>query len=204
MVFRRRLFGPWRPEPDRGPRRQAVPPMVRHALVHAQRAMQEGVPDKAARIYVRLADEAYAYGRIRPGVQMDIEATRAFLAAQEFDRAQARALHALEYLMAAEKLPHRARPAVERIAAAMTAQGAEDAAHAFRQRVEALLEVYGHSWDELADVSVDDPRSRGGRARGRLPAQCPSCYAPLRSDEVEWVEDDRAICTYCGSTVLAS
>ena len=149
---------------------------------------------------VRLADEAYARGRIRPGVQMDIEATRACLAAEDFDRAQARALHALEYLLAAGKLPHWARPAVERIAAAMQAQGAEDAVHTFRRRVEALLEVYGHSWDDLAAVPAGDLRSQGGR----LPAQCPSCYAPLRSDEVEWVEDDRATCTYCGSIVLAS
>jgi len=204
MVFRRRLFRPRRRGPGRGPRQPAVPPMVRHALEHAQRAMQEGVPDKAARIYVRLADEAYARERIRPGVQMDIEATRAFLSAQEFDRAQARALHALEYLMAAGRLPHRARPAVERIAAAMVAQGAEDTALAFRQRVEVLLETYGHRWDELADVPVGDPKSQDGRGRGRLPAQCPSCYAPLRSDEVEWVEDDRAMCAYCDSIVLVS
>ena len=178
--------------------------MGRHALVHAQRAMQEGTPDKAAGIYVRLADEAYARGRIRPGVQMDIEATRAYLAAEELDRAQARALHALEYLLAAGKLPHRAKPAVERVIAAMAAQGAEDAAHAFRQRAEALLEKYGHSWDKLTDVPVGDPRSRGGQLRGTLPAQCPSCHAPLRSDEVEWVGDDRATCAYCGSIVLAS
>ena len=204
MLFRRRPLRLRRLGAGRGPRLQAVPPMVRHALEHAQRAMQEGVPDKAASIYVRLADEAYAHERIRPGVQMDIEATRAYLAAEEFERAQARALHALEYLMAAGKLPYRVKPAVERIAAAMAAQGAEDAAHAFRQRVEALLEAYGHSWDEFTDASVGDPRSRGGRLRGRLPAQCPSCTAPLRSDEVEWVDDDRAMCTYCGSTVLAS
>ncbi len=203
-MFRRRPFRLRRPGAGRGPRQQAVPPMVRHALGHAQRALQEGLPDKAASIYVRLADEAYARGRIRPGVQMDIEATRAYLAAEEFDRAQARALHALKYLMAAGKLPHRVKPAVARIAAAMAARGAEDAAHAFRQRVEALLEAYGHSWDESADVPVSDPRSRGGRLRGRLPAQCPSCTAPLRSDEVEWVEDDRAMCIYCGTIVLAS
>ncbi|MCJ7548430.1 MAG: hypothetical protein MUQ30_01970 [Anaerolineae bacterium] len=203
-MFRRRLFRPRGPGPGRRPGQPTVPPMVRHALEHAQRAMQEGVPDRAARIYVRLADEAYADGRIRPGVQMDIEATRAFLAAQEFDRAQARALHALEYLLAAGRLPHRAKPAVERVAAAMTAQGDKDAAPAFRQRVEALLEVYGHSWDELAAGPGGDPRSPAGRARGRLPAQCPSCYAPLRSDEAEWVEEDRATCTYCGTIVLAS
>ena len=202
MVFRRRLFRSRRP--GRGPRQPAVPPMVRHALEHAQRAMQEGVPDKAASIYVRLADEAHADGRIRSGVQMDIEATRGYLVAEEFDRAQARALHALEYLMAAGKLPYRVKPALERVGAAMAAQGAEDAAQAFRQRVEALLEPYGHSWDELGDAPVGDPRFRGGRLRGRLPAQCPSCTAPLRSDEVEWVEDDRATCTYCGSIVLAS
>ena len=124
MAIRRRPFRPRRHGSGRGLRQPVVPPMVRRALGHAQRAMQEGVPDKAAR--------------------------------------------------------------------------------AFRQRVEALLEAHGYSWDELADASVGDPRPQGGKLRGRLPAQCPSCTAPLRSDEVEWVEDDRATCTYCGSIVLAS
>jgi len=35
--------------------------------------------------------------------------------------------------------------------------------------------------------------------RPALPAHCPSCGAPLRPDEVEWLDDITAECGYCGS-----
>lgn len=34
-----------------------------------------------------------------------------------------------------------------------------------------------------------------------LPTHCPSCGAPLRPDEVEWLDDITAECGYCGSPV---
>jgi hypothetical protein len=36
-----------------------------------------------------------------------------------------------------------------------------------------------------------------------LPTTCPSCNAPLRSDEVEWIDAQSAECAYCGSVVRA-
>ena len=35
----------------------------------------------------------------------------------------------------------------------------------------------------------------------RLPAACPQCGAPLRSDEVEWIDTMSAECNYCGAVV---
>jgi len=70
--------------------------------------------------------------------------------------------------------------------------------------VEALLADHGHTWGDIPDVPEGAPGGQGAalQSRGRLPAQCPTCYAPLRTDEVEWVEADRVVCTYCGSVVL--
>lgn len=34
-----------------------------------------------------------------------------------------------------------------------------------------------------------------------LPTHCPSCGAPLRPDEVEWLDETTAECGYCGSPV---
>ena len=34
-----------------------------------------------------------------------------------------------------------------------------------------------------------------------LPTHCPSCGAPLRPDEVEWLDEVTAECGYCGSPV---
>jgi hypothetical protein len=34
-----------------------------------------------------------------------------------------------------------------------------------------------------------------------LPTQCPGCGAPVRPDEVDWLDDVTAECEYCGSPV---
>jgi hypothetical protein len=34
-----------------------------------------------------------------------------------------------------------------------------------------------------------------------LPTHCPQCGASIRSDEVDWIDDHTAECTYCGSPV---
>ena len=39
--------------------------------------------------------------------------------------------------------------------------------------------------------------------RPLLPTTCPGCGGPIRSDEVEWVDDMTAECPYCGSAVRA-
>ncbi|HEX9117672.1 MAG TPA: hypothetical protein VGA61_16500, partial [Anaerolineae bacterium] len=34
-----------------------------------------------------------------------------------------------------------------------------------------------------------------------LPTHCPGCGAPLRPDEVDWLDEMTATCEYCGSPV---
>jgi len=38
-------------------------------------------------------------------------------------------------------------------------------------------------------------------ARAPLPTHCPSCGGPLRSDEVDWLDEFHAQCDFCGSPV---
>ena len=42
-----------------------------------------------------------------------------------------------------------------------------------------------------------------GKPKPVLPTTCPGCGGPVRSDEVEWVDDVTAECPYCGSVVRA-
>ena len=39
------------------------------------------------------------------------------------------------------------------------------------------------------------------RANASLPNQCQKCGAPVRSDEVEWVDDRSAECSFCGNII---
>ena len=36
-----------------------------------------------------------------------------------------------------------------------------------------------------------------------LPTHCPACGGPVRSDEIEWIDDQTAECPFCGSPVRA-
>jgi DNA-directed RNA polymerase subunit RPC12/RpoP len=48
-----------------------------------------------------------------------------------------------------------------------------------------------------------NPASSAPRA-DLLPANCPRCGAPVRSSEVKWTGTHSAICSYCGSNILAA
>jgi hypothetical protein len=57
---------------------------------------------------------------------------------------------------------------------------------------------------EFGGVLANVPaRSLGGMQQGprHLPTNCPKCGAPLRADEIEWVDAITASCSFCGSVV---
>jgi hypothetical protein len=48
------------------------------------------------------------------------------------------------------------------------------------------------------DEPHNDPRPVA-RARATLPTKCQECGAPMRIDEVDWVDENTAECPYCGN-----
>lgn len=53
----------------------------------------------------------------------------------------------------------------------------------------------------LKTVLPEAPALEVPAKRPILPTHCPSCGAPLRRDEVEWLDEITAECGYCGSPV---
>lgn len=49
------------------------------------------------------------------------------------------------------------------------------------------------------DAKTRDIVGRVERRKAILPTKCQGCGAPLRSDEVEWVDEVSVECPYCGS-----
>ncbi len=191
--MRRRPFRlrPLRPRPVR-PR---IPPVVQRALAEAQRLIASGKFREAAAIYDRLSQEAYARGRLRPGLHMDLEAGRAYLQAADVDQAQKRARRAVQNALQIAR-PGLVMPLVEGITRHLEAQGDPEAARSFREEIEALLQE-----QRVAPGGfIGEPRRA---PRKTLPGHCPACHAPLRPDEVEWLADDRVSCPFCGSVVVA-
>lgn len=55
--------------------------------------------------------------------------------------------------------------------------------------------------NELLPDMRSDPAEAAPGKRASLPTHCPGCGAPLRPDEVDWMDDATAACAYCGSPV---
>lgn len=53
----------------------------------------------------------------------------------------------------------------------------------------------------LKSVLPEMPLSEATAMKPVLPTHCPSCGAPLRPEEVEWLDDVTAECGFCGSPV---
>lgn len=53
----------------------------------------------------------------------------------------------------------------------------------------------------LKSVLPEIPLSEATVKKPILPTHCPACGAPLRPDEVEWLDETTAGCGYCGSPV---
>jgi hypothetical protein len=167
---------------------------VRRALDNARRAQQSGDWAGAASIYEHLAEEAYLRGRIRAGVQMDLEAARAYLETQDYPALQERIVRALRSSLTQALPVQPILPLLEHASNILESHGATAAAQSLRTAAESELHAYGLSLTTVAPARLP--------SHGVLPAQCPACNAPLHPTEVTWLESNRAQCPYCGTMVL--
>ena len=190
MGRRRRPFGPRRPR--RGPTRARplVPPVVRRRLERARRLVEQQHFLEAAGIYDQLARGAYAHGRIRPGIHMDLQAGRCYLLGDDVENAQTIAVRAAHRSSAFGR-PHLCQALVMKIDHHLERNGGD--AEGFREEIASVLGT--------TDFQQADGFQR--RFEKRLPGSCPACSAPLHPEETEWVADDRVTCPYCGTIVLA-
>ena len=53
----------------------------------------------------------------------------------------------------------------------------------------------------MKSLMPDTPTVESPARRPILPTHCPSCGAPLRPDEVDWLDEVTAECGFCGSLV---
>jgi hypothetical protein len=192
MPFRpRRPFR--RPGPRRfGPALFGPGAALLQTLIEANQLLTSGQPAEAARLYHDLAGTAEANGNLRRAANLRLEAARGSLAAGDAPAALAHARAALQLFARAGQFG-RADTIYHRLLAEMRTRGLNAEAEALERDVQAL---FGHETTPAAGEAA-------APARGRLPARCPQCGGPLRSDEVDWIDAHSAECVYCGSVVRA-
>ena len=170
-------------------------PRFRPALRRARQRIERADPGEAVTTFEKKAQEAEGQGMLDKAGDLHLEAARCYLQLDDIDRADDHGLKALQLFIQARR-PGKVRRLVPRMMAVLHRKGYHDEAEKLRQGVDALL---GTPPGERAI-----PWGERAVQRGSLPAKCPSCGGPVRSDEVNWIDPHSAECAYCGGIVKAT
>lgn len=170
-------------------------PMLGPRLQEAFSLLAAGRYVPAGELLSELAERARENGHPLRAAQLALQAGHAFLQAGQPERAVRLVEQAARQFLAGRR-PARAVRVFQAAIGALRAQGCDAQADHLEQTAQALLARTGLA---LGSVTVDRPERR----RGHLPPACPRCGGPLRSDEVDWVDDASAECPYCSSVVPA-
>ncbi len=164
---------------------------VHPALRQANRLMAAGEYDAAAETYERIAGGALARdGRRAPW--FFLQAAQARILAGQVPAGMAHLRQGLSLLAGRGQFDMLAN-AGRRFVAELKGRGRPDEA----REIEAYLK------STLPAGFAGLPATEVEKRRPVLPTNCPGCGGPIRSDEVEWVDDVTAECPYCGSSVRA-
>ncbi len=162
---------------------QNVPPVLQEANF----AFDKGEYGRAAELYEDIARTAEARGGPRAPL-FHLQAGRARVYAGQSKLGMPSLQRGLA-LLAERGQMHKLHQAGDRVTAELKARGLQAEA--------AEIE----SW--LAKYSSSRPRTEATDAIHKpvLPTHCPSCGAPVRPDEVDWLDQVTAECAYCGSPI---
>jgi len=183
-MFRRRPLGRrFRPTPPGGGPRQA--------LMNANRLEEAGNYRDAAKIFERLARGAHQRGILKHAPFLYLRAAHCFLHASQAE-------HALDLMNQGLQLLEDTRrwlalnKAGSRSVYELKEMGHIQAANEVQAWLEKTLKDHPEAVQAATLPSKPSPK---------LPSKCPFCGATIRSDQVEWIDEDTAECLYCGSAV---
>jgi hypothetical protein len=166
-------------------RRKAFAPNVPPILQEANLAFEKGEYGRAAELYERIASVADGRGGPRAPL-FYLQAGRSRILARQTALGTPSLKRGLE-LFAERKQTQQLHHFGVRTVRELNE-------HGFKQEADEI-----ETW--LKSVLPDAPVNESLVKRPLLPTHCPSCGAPLRPDEVEWLDQVTAECGYCGSPV---
>lgn len=169
----------------RRPRRPMRPIMGRipgQAAAHQQmlrrafQAQESDDPAALAKTFSELAAQAARNGHPRQAANLHAQSAHRWLDANNIENAQTQADLALSVF---KEL------------------GMKKRLLEFQTRFEAHKQQPG----KIMNDNMEDEKRTKPAASLSLPSFCSQCGAPLRSDEVEWIDQQSAECGFCGSVI---
>lgn len=171
--------------PVRRPFRRGAPFRVPPELRHANELRETGSHDQAALAFEEIARRTAARNGVRAPIYF-LRAGQAYALAGESLKGLALLKEGLGIIA-----KRRDWAALQRLGQRTVAELNEAGCYAEADEIS----VY------LATILPANLATSPTESQPTLPAHCPGCGAPLRTDEVEWIDEQTAECLYCGSPV---
>ncbi len=167
-------------------------PNARQELMRANRLMEIGDFKNAAALYEKLAHMVQNLGRVRQAAHLYVQAARARLLGGQVQPVEDLLKQGLSIFAQAgfwgpfERVGNRA---VGELQQHNQPQIADD----LTKWMQGLLK--SRPVNAAPEGKISSPRS--------LPLKCPSCGANIKPNDVDWIDEQRAECNYCGSILAA-
>jgi hypothetical protein len=155
-------------------------------VARANQLMASGQPMQAAVLFMQLAGQMEVAGRLRQAANLHAQAAHALINVRNEQRAMNQAGQAMQ-LFARLGMVERAQEFKANFSRHLQEAGYESSADSI-----------GRAYNTV--VAVVDPQPEQ-KKRGSLPPACPHCGAPVRSDVVEWIDEQSAECGFCSGVV---
>ena len=158
----------------------------------ANQLKASGQNEQAAVLFDQLAAGMESTGHPRRAANFHAQAAHTFVDANEPLRALAHARRALD-LFIRFQMVNRIPVFYANITRHMRTKGLNGVADQVVKEYAAKVSAY--------PTPMQPTQSAQAGPRPILPPTCPKCGAPVRSDEIEWIDERSAECIYCGSTL---
>ena len=182
-MFRRPRF---RPPPQLAG--QSIPPKLKQA----QLLMSQGRFDDAAHLFEELARGAQLR-KIPHDARLFLSAGHCRLQTGAIEPAMQNFRQGFSILANREN-----GPGLQRAGLRVTRELVEKG---FQSQAESLREEFFGGLTFTQPPSLDAIEEAPAFSRAQLPSSCPACGGNLRSDEVDWIDESTAECTWCGTSV---
>jgi hypothetical protein len=157
-------------------------------LGRANHLLEQGKFREAASLFAQLAQSAQMAGHPRKAANLYAQAALAFIDANADAETLNHARKALDFFVELA-MDERAANFYSSITSKLRAKNKAS-----------IAETLEHEFGGKIDMNASDEPA----LRKRLPPKCPQCAAPVRSDEVDWIDEASAECAYCGAVVQAN
>ncbi len=170
---------------DPAARESALLPSQQQTLTEANYLLDNGKPAQAAPLFAKLAEVLASASQPKRAANLHAQAAMAFAKSRNEAPALMQARAALNLYLEYKIVPQ-APFFYANIVRELTKRGMTNAAETLEK--------------EFASKVGPQP-TPVTPATGRLPTNCPHCGAPVRSNEVHWIDAHTAECAFCGTPI---